>query len=247
MHAYIGGTIPISTTHWQGKRAMVILFAGCDFRCPFCFAAPYLDQKAESLVDLKLLEKQIAASKGLIEAMVCTGGEPLLQRQALLSVLMTAKKQGLLTSIETNGSKPQVLASLLREGLLDAVAMDIKAPFNAPFMERVTKSATYFKKPEEIIEDLHKSLWTLKHYEDHVTIEFRTTIVPGLLYRRQDLLSIAELIKGHKAIWRLRRFNHEGTLVQKRFASIRSPTKEFLNHLRDYVLQTYPQLQIEVE
>ncbi len=83
--------------------------------------APLLDEEAI----FEFLEKR----KGLLRAVVVSGGEPTLQ-QNLEPFIERVRSLGYLVKLDTNGSKPQVLQSLLSKNLLDYVAMDIKAPLD---------------------------------------------------------------------------------------------------------------------
>jgi len=63
--------------------------------------------------------------KEKIDAVVITGGEPTMQKD-LLKFIQKIKKMGYLIKLDTNGSNPEMLHSIMK--LVDYVAMDIKAP-----------------------------------------------------------------------------------------------------------------------
>lgn len=123
----IGGFIPSSLLDYPHKVCCVVFTQGCNFHCPYChnpelvpFPSP-VQQKGDMEKCLEFLEKR----KGLLDAVVISGGEPTLQK-GLVSFLSQIKRMGYLVKLDTNGSRPQVLRSLLAEGFVDFVAMDIK-------------------------------------------------------------------------------------------------------------------------
>ena len=89
----------------------LILFSGCNFQCRFCNTPHLVEFRTEErmvLRDVKALLSSSGATKALF-----SGGEPLLQRQALLDLATHAKQKGLTIILETNASKPETLKTLL--------------------------------------------------------------------------------------------------------------------------------------
>ncbi len=64
-----------------------------------------------------------------LDGLVITGGEPTIQED-LARFLHEVRRLGLAIKLDTNGSRPGVIRRLLEEGLLDYIAMDIKAPLD---------------------------------------------------------------------------------------------------------------------
>ncbi|GAB6096530.1 anaerobic ribonucleoside-triphosphate reductase activating protein [Desulfatiferula olefinivorans] len=124
----IGGFIPNSLVDYPEKIACVVFTKGCNFHCPYChnpdlvprMPPPSDSEAADRVIDF------LTRRRGLVDALVVSGGEPTLQT-GLVSFLSRAKQLGYLVKLDTNGSRPQALRSLLAEGLVDFVAMDIKA------------------------------------------------------------------------------------------------------------------------
>ena len=247
MQAYIGDIIPLSKKDLPNKVCTKILLAGCDFCCPYCYSKDILDFREEFLKDLKEVKNEIVKNSGFIDAVIFSGGEPCLQRQALLTLARFAKKLGLKVGIETNGSKPYSIKSLINENLLDFVFMDIKAPLKKNIFQKVTKSGTFFKTAEEVIGNISQTLKLLKKNQDKIQIEIRTTIVPGLIYRKEDVLEIAKEINGLNCRWVLQPFkSSRGTLDQK-MSNIKSPTKKFLENLKKVCQKKYSNLRIDIK
>jgi pyruvate formate lyase activating enzyme len=124
----IKGFLESSFNDWPGKMVAVLFLGGCNFHCPDCHH-PILAAAPESLPDIPWtkVENKLWALRDWLDGVVITGGEPTLQAN-LPRLLKLLKLNGFTARLDTNGSQPRVLASLLAEGLVDAVAMDWKAP-----------------------------------------------------------------------------------------------------------------------
>jgi len=75
------------------------------------------------------LEAYLESRRSFLDALVVSGGEPTLQED-LPQLLILARRLGLAVKLDTNGSHPERLASWIRQGLLDFVAVDVKAPWS---------------------------------------------------------------------------------------------------------------------
>ncbi len=169
---------------FPGTISSTVFLGGCNFRCPFCHNAD-LVLRPESLpgLSLDLFLCFLDARQGWLEGVCVTGGEPLLQDH-LEDLLSVIKERKLLVKLDTNGSRPDRLKALLGEGLVDWVAMDIKAPLAR--YKAVTRSAV-----EE--SDLVRSIGLIK--TSGLGYTFRTTVVPGLV-GQEDVLQIAREVGG---------------------------------------------------
>lgn len=125
---HIGGLQKTSMIDFPGRICCVLFLTGCNFRCPYCHnprlvQLPDGDSPRDSLPDFYNFLK---LRQGFLDGVVITGGEPALQ-SGLIDLCKTIKKLGLAVKLDTNGSCPGVLESLLAANLLNYVAMDIKA------------------------------------------------------------------------------------------------------------------------
>jgi pyruvate formate lyase activating enzyme len=247
MQGYIAATIP-ATLDWSGKSSFVVFFGGCDFRCRYCFVPDYLDFKNDYLIDLKELKKEIRNSAELVESVFFTGGEPCLQKEALIDLARFCKKENLKVTLDTNGTRTDTIGFLIKNQLVDAVIMDIKTPFDEKTFDRLTKSKTFFKTTKEIITNIKETLELLKQNQNKLHIEFKTVIVPSFIFKKEDLVKIADLIKGFECRWVLHQFepNSDKNLVDKNLKNISPPTKKFLENLRDSCQKKYPNLRIDI-
>ncbi len=120
------GLQKLSMVDYPGKLAATVFTGGCDLRCPFCHNALLVTRLAES----RQLEESdvlsfLESRKKLLDAVVLSGGEPLLQPDAA-AFLARVKAMGFHVKLDTNGCHPQALKEILSRNLVDYVAMDIK-------------------------------------------------------------------------------------------------------------------------
>jgi len=126
----IGGFRPFTLSDFPGTTAAIVFTRGCNLRCPYCHnralwaASPKASDKApEEVLDF------MAHRTGCLGGLVITGGEPTLQPD-LPEFLRRVRELGFAVKLDTNGTLPDSLAGLLDHGLVDYVAMDIKAPIS---------------------------------------------------------------------------------------------------------------------
>jgi pyruvate formate lyase activating enzyme len=125
----IGGFVPCSLSDFPGRVAAVVFTQGCNWRCPWCHnpALVYPDRFTPPLPEADILAR-LAARRGQLDGVVVSGGEPTLQPD-LAEFLGRVRALGFATKLDTNGSRPDVVRSLLAAPLLDFVALDLKAPW----------------------------------------------------------------------------------------------------------------------
>ena len=121
----IQGLQKMTLLDFPGRVACTVFLGGCDFRCPFCHNYELLDGTAPAVMDDGELLRFLQGRKGLLDGVAITGGEPLL-RKDLPDLLRAIRELGFAVKVDTNGNHPDALEALLREGLVDYVAMDIK-------------------------------------------------------------------------------------------------------------------------
>ncbi len=117
----IKGFIPSSMLEWEGKLSCVIFLPGCNLRCGFCHAADLvLHPERLETVPLETVLDHVRANTGWLDGAVITGGEPTLCDDELLELARILKNAGLEVMVETNGTRPDVIEKLMRQGLADA-------------------------------------------------------------------------------------------------------------------------------
>lgn len=246
MQAYIGGYELSMEAEWPSGLSISIAFAGSDYHCPFSNIADLVDFRQEYLVELKEIKQMISENPSGARIVRFEGGEPTLQRQALLELARYAKEQGLKTVLRTNGNTPHAILSLVQEELLDYLVFELPAPFEAELFEKATHSKTFFITTEQIMENVRSSLQLLKQYEDKIQIEVVTAVVPGIMFRREDLEKIGLELKGMNITWVLEGFKAGENLIDPSLCDVASPSAEFMEGVRRHCARKVPGLRIEI-
>lgn len=197
----IDGLQKMTLLDFPGKVACTIFTGGCNFRCPFCHNAllvTELSQKPDYTADeiFDFLKKR----SGLLDGVAITGGEPLINPE-MPDFIREIRKLGYAIKLDTNGSFPERLKSMVDEGLVDYVAMDIK---NCKEKYAETVGLSHL----ELLE-IEKSVELLK--SGAVDYEFRTTVVKEF-HSVEDIRKAAEWIKGAKRYF-LQGFVDSGMLI----------------------------------
>ncbi len=220
----INGLSKLTLLDFPGRVASTVFLAGCNLRCPFCHNTP-LVLRADTAEQISLSEllSFLERRRGLIDGVCVTGGEPTL-RSDLPELLGAIKALGFDVKLDTNGTNPGVLFSLIESGLIDYVAMDIK---NTPEKYPMTVGVSDFD-PAPIIESAAILLL------GRVDYEFRTTVVEGY-HQKEDFVKIGRWLSGARRYF-LQNFKDSGDLIIPGTAGV-SPElmEEFLRAVRQYI------------
>ncbi len=225
----INGLQKLSLLDYPGKLAATVFTGGCNLRCPFCHNAslvlrPGEGQRISEEELLSFLEKR----KGILDGVCITGGEPLLQ-EGLDDLIVRIRELGFLIKLDTNGCFPERLAVLIRRGLVDYVAMDIKNAFDK---YPLTVGIPDFN-PAPVFESAALLIGGSTPYE------FRTTLVRAF-HTEEDIESIGNAIRGAKNYF-LQNFEDSGDLVGFSDRASLVPLGGFsepeIKHFRDILLK----------
>ena len=182
----IGGLEKFSLIDFPGKTCAIIFTIGCNFRCRYCHNPELvIPEKYTPAISADEVYEFLESRRGKLDAVTITGGEPT-QHDDLIDMVRKLKGMGFLVKLDSNGSRPEVLETMIAEKLVDYIAMDIKAPLDD--YEKIMGWPIPAEKLRQSIELILGS--GLEH-------EFRTTIVKSLT-SLDDLRQIAETIKGAK-------------------------------------------------
>ena len=122
----ICGLQKLSMVDYPGKLAATVFTGGCNLRCPFCHNALLVTRLSESpTLSQEEVLSFLSSRKGLLDGIVLSGGEPLMHPDAV-DFLEKVRNLGFSIKVDTNGSYPEMLETILQRGLADYVAMDIK-------------------------------------------------------------------------------------------------------------------------
>lgn len=209
----IGGLEKLTLIDYPGHLAAIIFTQGCNFRCHFCYNPQLVWPKRESDEEKKdkgylgwsqgdlflFLEER----KGRLDGVVITGGEPTLHLD-LPEFIRKIKSMGYDVKLDSNGTNPEMLEYLIKEGLVDYIAMDIKAPLEK--YEQVVGAKLDLPRLEKSVKMI---------MESGLPYEFRSTLVPQLL-NQEDIEAMGQLIAGARA-WYLQAFKSDTELVDDSF------------------------------
>ena len=209
----IGGLQKTTLIDFPGR------IAATNFRCPFCYSGELvLPEKIRE--QSKILESNffsfLKERKELLEGVVLCGGEPTVHKE-LPDFCQKIKSLGFLVKLDTNGSNPEMLKDLIKNKLVDYVAMDIKSP----------KEKYEFFSGAKLIKEVGKSVNILK--EDQVDYELRTTAAPGL--QRLDILDLSGWIAGKEVNYFLQEFNSQKAVLNPDIISLAVLKKEELEEI----------------
>jgi len=110
---------------WPGRVSATVFLGGCNLRCPFCHN-PELVGGSLKCESLDGLIAHVRERRAWLDGVVVTGGEPCIE-PALFELLRMLKAEGVPVKLDTNGTVPQVVHAVLEAGLVDFVALDVKA------------------------------------------------------------------------------------------------------------------------
>jgi pyruvate formate lyase activating enzyme len=227
----IKGIEKFAPLDFPGHISSTIFLSGCNFRCPYCHNAD-LVLRPQSLATLPLdyFMSYLDARQGWLESICVSGGEPLLEDE-LEILLHIIKDRALLVKVDTNGSFPDRLRDLLGTGLLDQVAMDVKAPLRR--YKQVTRSNVSEDEIVRSIEAVRSS---------GLPCTFRTTVVPGLV-GQDDLLEIARLLKGAK-IFQVQQFSPRHTL-DRNYLQVEPYARKEIEKMAELIRPYFGEVRVE--
>ncbi|MBS5570255.1 MAG: anaerobic ribonucleoside-triphosphate reductase activating protein [Clostridiales bacterium] len=224
----IAGIQKLTLLDYPGLVACTVFTGGCNFRCPFCHNAELV---VRSPTQAQLTEKNfwdfLESRRGLLDGVVISGGEPLLQDE-LAPFLYKVKEKGLRVKLDTNGSLPERLRALMEKGLLDCIAMDIK---NSP-QKYVRTAGTAVD-----LEAIGSSIALL--LEEKIPYEFRTTAVREL-HEAEDFAEIGKWIRGARQYY-IQCFRDSGNLLSD---GLSAPSHEALEAFLAAARASVPQAEL---
>jgi pyruvate formate lyase activating enzyme len=124
----IAGLQPVSLCDYPSKVAAVVFTQGCNLHCPFCHNGGLVPAEGHDLIPQEEVLELLRRRSRLLDGVVISGGEPTLQSD-LQTFIRRVRDLNLSVKLDTNGTRPEVIEALLAKGLLDFIAMDVKAPF----------------------------------------------------------------------------------------------------------------------
>jgi pyruvate formate lyase activating enzyme len=186
----IKGFIQNSLLEWEGKVSCVLFLPSCNLRCRYCHAGHLLGDSVLESIQQEQVLRYMRKQNGWLDGVAITGGEPTLHEDELLGLVADIHQAGLEVMVETNGTRPYWVDRLVNDAGVERLAVDVKAPLTTEAYEAITQvpvDVDAIKRSIEII---------ITSGVDH---EFRITVVPGLVGKK-ELLEIASELRGAKCV-----------------------------------------------
>lgn len=209
---YIGGTV-ISSVEFHGNMSLVIFMSKCPLACRYCHNVELLEDNTEWSFDK--IKEEIDFSADFLDAVVISGGEPLLQVDAVIEILTYVRQIGLKTKLDTSGIYPDNLKKILDLDLLDYVSLDVKTTF--PKYKKITGANVGF--------NVKKSMNLIN--ESGVHLEIRTTYVPTL-HTKKDIYHLVDEIQAD--VYTIQQFRNKNVL-DPNLEKVRVPNPHDLENL----------------
>ena len=215
----IAGLQKLTLLDFPGKLASTVFTPGCNLRCSYCYNSNLIcsetDKSAEYTPEkvLEFLRKRV----GKIDGVCVTGGEPLLQL-GIDDFLSECKGMGLLTKLDTNGTQPEKLEELIKAGLVDYVAVDMKTGFS--------RYAEYTGATDSQIQNVKNTVRFL--INGQVDYEFRTTF-SSPHHTRETVDELLFGIKGAKR-YAIQQYRDTETVLERDKNS--PPEKEIIEYAK---------------
>ncbi|MBR1757992.1 MAG: anaerobic ribonucleoside-triphosphate reductase activating protein [Lachnospiraceae bacterium] len=225
---FIHGLQKMTLLDFPGRVACTVFLGGCDYRCPFCHNFELIDGTAKPIMDDAELLSFLKKRQGLLDGVAITGGEPCLHKD-LPELLRNTRALGFATKLDSNGAHPDMLKSLLDEGLVDYVAMDIK---NSPGKYAQTCGVSYVD-----LAPIYESISLLKN--SNIDYEFRTTVV-AQFHELSDFEEIGQMISGAKHYF-LQCFTDRDSVP---FGNLSAPSVEDLQSYAETARKYVPDTQL---
>ena len=209
--------------------ACTVFTGGCNFRCPFCHNASLVTElNSDEAVDEEKFFSFLKKRQGILDGVCVTGGEPLLNKD-LPDFLCKIKDLGYKVKLDTNGSFPDTLKALIKDKLVDFVAMDIKNS-KAKYAQTAGIQNLDLSKIEESVDFLRSGA---------AESEFRTTLVREL-HSEKDMEDISEWIEGAERYF-IQAFVDSGNLIG---SGLSAYTKEESEKLLAVVRRKVPNAEL---
>ncbi len=196
-----GGFQKLSLLNYPDTVACAVFTAGCNFRCPYCHNAGLVSGDCRPVSEETVID-HLKKRRGLVEGICVSGGEPLMHAE-IMPFLREMKKMGFLVKVDTNGSFPERLESIIAEGLADYIAMDVKNT-----AEKYAETIGLENAPIDLV---RQSILLLR--SGSTAYEFRTTVAAEF-HTAADIEKIAAALKG-ASVWYLQPFRDSPEVPRK--------------------------------
>lgn len=211
----VAGLQKQSLIDYPGKVASVIFLAGCNMRCHYCQNAHLFDL-AQNKIKFSTVLRYIKGQRHLLDAVVVSGGEPTLDPN-LPQILRALRRLGLLVKLDTNGTNPDLVQKLVKSGLVDMVALDIKAP---PHKHQAITGLP-----------IDHVLRTVEFLKGQTKVDYllRTTVTPKLTLN--DLCQMGETMIRPAKVWQIQQCRVTGAYSPAKIQKMAVFLEKYAQHI----------------
>jgi organic radical activating enzyme len=201
---------------WAGTPVVFIRFLGCNLACQWCDTR---QTGGESLTADQIVLRVAAVGAGARPVLVLTGGEPLLQVDERLVIMLRTAFDGARVHLETNGTRPLTIACdwVAVSPKLERVGALAEAAYNVKFAHEV-KVVLGANEPLPSAEEVARlfpaaQLWVSPRFEPLPPGSHTSPLVASVLgYSIGVVLSAPPSPDGRT--WRLSVQQHKGWGIQ---------------------------------
>lgn len=163
----------------------VIFTQGCNLRCKYCQNRDTWDSNSGTIYDIADVVKKIERYTAYMQAdggITVSGGEPLLQPDALITLFKEMKKRNIKVAVDTSGNLP--ITDKIKEviELTDLFLLDIKCINDDICKDLVGVSNKLELEFAKYLSQINKDVW------------IRQVLVPGITDHKDDLLKLKEFL-----------------------------------------------------
>lgn len=192
----ISGINKFTTINYPGKMSCVLFAKGCSLHCKYCYNKILLKEPSINIEEIKDF---LSSRKGKLEAVVFSGGEPMMQYKKLKQAVIFAKSLGYKVGLHLTGLNSDKKEFKEIIDLVDWVGLDYKAP-EEKYKAICGLDYKFFLQALKIIQD------------SGIDFEIRTTLDEDLT--KEDLLEMEEFLLSHNInTWYLQRLMIEEGII----------------------------------
>lgn len=226
----ISGVQKFTLLDFPSHIACIVFTPGCNFRCSYCYNSNFvIPEKIEKIKDIFIPESIffnfLKTRIGFLDGVVVSGGEPTLQTD-LIEFIKRIRELGYIVKLDTNGTNFNVVEKIIKEKLVEYIAMDIKAPIEK--YKEVTGVSVDTDCILKIVDLIKNS---------GIDYEFRTTVVKEQL-SIEDLKSIANFLSGSKKYY-LQKFRNNTEVLDPNFANKTTYTDLEFKELCEFIKENF--------